>query len=364
MRGWWFSLGEWLREFGEFCQVFWWYIHKKFKKFAQRFEIVKGYIVSFLIVKRGRYSRSFLNLSFFFLVVTAFIVSPIIASSYPGVDREQLLAFQPSSAVATSLDQAEIGASTLVSAKPRDRDITYTVQKNDTLSKIADTFGVSEDTIRWANNISSDRLTAGQELKIPPVTGLVHTVVEGETVYSIAKKYKTDAQKIVNFPFNDFEDLDTFSLRIGQVLVVPDGVKAEAPAIARAVPVPQIVAGAAGVYIWPTQGSITQYPIWYHMALDIANPAAPAVMAARSGQIIYSGCLKWGYGCHIIVDHGDGYQTLYAHLQRLDADVGDSVAQGKVIGRMGSTGRSTGTHLHFEVRKNGTSINPLPFLQK
>ncbi len=350
-------------DFLTFLRIFWWYLHTKSRRAFARFEVVKGYLVAFLIVKRGRYSRSFLNLSFFLLIAATVIGAPAIASSYPGVNEDQLAQFSSPSEVSTSLNQSELGSITLVSAKPRDRVITYVVQKGDTLNKIAETFGVSEDTIKWASNLGSDQISIGQELKIPPVTGVVHTVKEGETIYSIAKKYKSEAQKILNFLFNDFEDLDTFALRVGQVIVVPDGVVPEAPAIVHIAPVPQIVPGAGGVYIWPTQGQITQYPVWYHMAIDIANPAAPAVMAARAGKVVYSGCLKWGYGCHVIIDHGDGYQTLYAHQQRLDAEVGQTVSQGQIIGRMGSSGRSTGTHLHFEVRRNGTPINPVPFLK-
>lgn len=352
-------------DFGDFCRIFGKYLFKKTRISALHFETFKDSVVSILIAKRGRYSRSFLNLSLFLLTVAAVIVSPVIASSYPGVNKEELAEFKAPSAIKTSLNQSELGAATVISTnKPRDRVLSYAVQKGDTLGKIADTFGISEDTIRWANDLKGDKLVVGQQVRVPPVTGVVHTVKEGDTVYSIAKKYKTDAQNIVNFPFNDFEDLDTFTLRIGQELVVPNGVIPQAPAIAHAVPAPQIIPGAGGVYIWPTQGSITQYPIWYHMALDIANAAAPLVMSSRAGKVVYSGCLKWGYGCHVIVDHGDSYQTLYAHMQRVDVEVGQSVSQGQVIGRMGSTGRSTGTHLHFEVRQNGITINPLPFLQK
>ena len=365
MRKLWNEITTFFSDLKEFFQVYWWYLQKKITHAWHSFEQTKGYLVSFLIVKRGRYSRSFLNTSFFLLTVSGVMVSPIIASSYPGVNQEELAEFESPQAIATSLDQSQIGASTQISIKPRDRVSTYTVQKGDTLTTIADTFGVSEDSIKWASDLKSDKLAIGQELKIPPVDGVVHEVQEGDTVYSIADRYKTSPQKIVDFPFNDFVDLDTFSLRVGQTLVIPDGVPVQSPAIARSAPVPAtaIVPGAGGVYIWPAQGQISQYPVWYHMALDIANKTSPLILSSRAGKVAYSGCLKFGYGCHIIVDHGDGYQTLYAHMQRLDVNVGASVGQGTVIGQMGSTGRSTGTHLHFEVRRNGVNINPLPFRQ-
>jgi murein DD-endopeptidase MepM/ murein hydrolase activator NlpD len=99
------------------------------------------------------------------------------------------------------------------------------------------------------------------------------------------------------------------------------------------------------------------------MALDIANRSAPAIIASDTGTVIYTGCLTWGYGCHVIVDHGNGYQSLYAHLSAIDASAGQVVGKGQRLGVMGSTGRSTGTHLHFEIRQSGRLLNPLSFLQ-
>jgi murein DD-endopeptidase MepM/ murein hydrolase activator NlpD len=99
------------------------------------------------------------------------------------------------------------------------------------------------------------------------------------------------------------------------------------------------------------------------MAFDIANNALPQVIASRGGKVSYADCISTGYGCHIIIDHGDGMQTLYAHLSSFSVSSGQTVSQGQVIGRMGSTGRSTGPHLHFEVRKNGALLNPQNFLR-
>ena len=207
-------------------------------------------------------------------------------------------------------------------------------------------------------------MSLSQELKIPPVTGIVHKVREGETIYSIAKKYQTEAQKILNFPFNDFTDLDTFALSVGQTLVVPDGVMPlSAPIAPRAFMADALIAGGNGQLSWPTAGVITQYPIWYHMAVDIANPSQPSVIAAGDGQVTLVEYLTYGYGRHVIVNHGDGLTTLYAHLIEIYVKNGDTVSRGQVIGKMGSTGRSTGTHLHFEVRKGGAIVSPLPFLK-
>lgn len=342
------------------------YLKKKAHVFALHFEEYKDVVVSFLILKRGKYSRPFINLSLFLLVIVGVMVAPIISSQYPTNAAEDLSAFEPPSALVSSLSQEDYSMSTEISNKPRNKVITYVVVAGDTLSSVAEKFGVSTDTIKWANNMTSDKIVVDAPLKIPPVTGVVHKVKQGETIYSISKRYDTDPQKIVNYPFNDYTDLDTFALAVGQTLIVPDGVPPEekAPPPSPGAAMKYLAGSGTGQYIWPTTGGITQYPVWYHMAVDIANREAPAVYAADSGVVVVTEKLRYGYGWHVIVDHGNGFQTLYAHLQRIDVGVGDRVSKGaSVIGRMGSTGRSTGTHLHFEVRKNGTPVNPLAYLK-
>jgi len=333
------------------------YIEKKLHHFGIRFEAQKSILVEILIARRGTYQRPFLHFSLGVLFVVGVMSAPILASSTTANTSD----FTPPSAVLTSLDMAEYGVQTEISQKPRDQVISYEVQKGDTLSTIAEKFGVSVDTIKWANDIRSDNLRIGQEVKIPPVTGVVHKVREGENIYTIAKKYKTDAQKIVNFPFNEFSDLDTFALQIGQTLIVPDGVIAEAPAIIA--PAPPVIVGGTGQFQWPTNGLITQYPIWYHMAVDIANSSAPGIAASDKGTVVLVQYLRYGYGQHVMIDHGNGFTTLYGHMSNIYVNVGDVVSRGQVIGRMGSTGRSSGIHLHFEIRKNGVTINPLPMLK-
>lgn len=325
------------------------------------FEGMKDVIVAFLIVKRGKYSSSFLNTSFLVIVSAVIIGGPIIAENSPFVQSPEQASGYKASII--SYNPYESSLSTVVSVKPRSEIENYPVKGGDTLETIAKRFDVSVDTIKWANDLKTDVIKPGQTLKIPPVTGVVHKVASGETVYTIAKKYKTDAQAIVNFPFNDFADLDTFALTAGQTLYVPNGVIEAAPAVPRYIA--QIQAGVHGTsnFIWPTSGVITQYPVWYHMAVDIANPGGPAVLAADTGTVTYAGCINWGYGCHVIIDHGNGYQSLYGHLSSYSVEAGDSVSQGSQIGVMGSTGRSTGTHLHFEIRSGGTLLNPLNFLK-
>lgn len=338
------------------------YGQRRLGKVALRFETNKDVLVDILMARRGTYQRPFLHVSLGLLLLIGTMSAPILANAYPGGVPEELNDLTPSSAVVTSLDLTEYGVQTQRSDKPRDQVESYAVKEGDTLARVADKYDVSIDTIKWANDLKRDSLSIGQILKIPPVTGIVHKVREGETVQSIAKRYKTESQKIVNFPFNDFADLDTFALNVGQTLIVPDGVQPEAPAIARIAP-PPIVAGGTGQFLWPTSGIITQYPVWYHMAFDIANPSAPGVMAADGGTVTLVEYLRYGYGQYAIVDHGGGLSTLYAHMSEIYVKPGDNVARGQVIGRMGSTGRSTGTHLHFETRRNGTPVNPAGFFK-
>lgn len=339
------------------------YIEHKLRRSGSSFETQKNIVVDILMARRGTYQRPFLMISLGILLLTGAVSAPAIAEGYTSTLPSQLSAFTPSSAVATNLDFSDYSIQTQVSEKPRDQVISYNAVKGDTLSTIADKFGVSTDTIRWENNLTSDDVAVGQELKIPPVTGLVITVQEGETIQSIAKKYKTDAQKIVNFPFNDFADLETFSLNVGQTLVVPDGVQPQAPAIVFTAPSFATSPMASGRLLWPTNGVITQYPIWYHMVFDIANPSAPPILAAADGVVIYTGWDTYGYGNHVIIDHGGGLSTLYGHMTQYYVKVGDRVTRGQVIGKMGSTGRSTGTHLHFETRINNVPVNPTQFFQ-
>lgn len=343
------------------------YIVKKTLLLSRQFEAVKDVIVSFLIAKRGKYSSSFLNSSLIILVGIAVVAGPIIAENNPFTPlfSEQITQQNQSSVV--SYNPYETALSTVISAKPRDKVENYSVKSGDTLASIAKKFGISVDTIKWANDLKSDIIKPGQTLKIAPITGVVHTVVSGETIYSIAKKYGIPAQNIVNFIFNDFADIDTHSLRAGQILYIPDGViEEEQPKYAATAPrYANAIAGVHGSsnFIWPTTGMITQYPTWYHMAFDIANNALPPIIAADTGTVTFAGCINWGYGCHVVIDHGNGYQTLYAHMSVISVSAGQAVNQGQQVGVMGSTGNSTGAHCHFEIRLNGVLQNPQNYLK-
>jgi len=172
---------------------------------------------------------------------------------------------------------------------------------------------------------------------------------------------------MVDFPYNTFVNDETFELAIGQVMIVPEGVP---PAAKPVSPRPRQLtpdAGtviASGTFVWPASGQISQGFAWYHKGLDIANRSAPNVLAADSGTVVAAGWLDgYGYGNRVIIDHGNGYRTLYAHMSGVFVVPGQSVARGSAVGRMGCTGRCTGTHLHFEVIRNGVYLSPLSVLQ-
>lgn len=353
------------QELASFVRFFAGYIRHRLITFWFRFEGIKDIIVVVLVARRGKYSQSFLNTSFLLLVSASLIGGPVIAQNNPFI-ADYFNNAQESNASVLDTDIYSLPVETNFSIKPRDKVLEHTVTSGETLASIAKQFDVSVDSIKWATGLKTDTIKPGQVVKVPPVTGVVHKVTSGDTVYSIAKKYHTDAQQIVNFPFNDFTDLDSFGLTTGQILYVPDGTIEAAP-IQRIIPGTgsQIAAGTPGTgnFIWPTTGNVTQNPVWYHMALDIANRAFPPVLVADTGTVTYAACQSVGYGCHIIVNHGNGYQTLYAHLSRIMVSVGQGVSRGSQIGVLGSTGRSTGPHLHFEIRSGGRLLNPLTLLK-
>jgi LysM repeat protein len=295
----------------------------------------------------------------------------VIGGGVEGSEEQQEV---ESRVLGTVTDSVYLQPLTEVSDKPRAEQVEYEIQDGDTLSNIGEKFGVSVDTIRWANSgkIKSEKtvLKAGSALTIPPVTGIVHKVKSGETVYSVAKKYDISAQGIVDFPFNDFTNDETFALAVGQTLIVPEGVMPDikpwspVSSLARVLTPDAGSVSATGSWIWPASGRITQGYLGWHKGIDIANGSGGAILAGDSGKVVVAGWLdNAGYGNRVMVDHGNGYQTLYAHLSKISVTVGQSVKRGDMLGSMGSTGRSTGTHLHFEIRTAGGNVNPLGFLK-
>lgn len=355
--------------FSQFSAYFSLYLKKKMVKFSIHFEKNKNRLVKFFMMKRGRYARPFLHISAMGVLMIGIIASPLIGESYPIFGQSNNSSSAQAQAPTESIIVGENVFSTNISQKPRDEIITYTVQKGDTLSTIARKFGISVETIQWENNISGENISVGDDLQILPVTGIAHKVQSGETIYSIAKKLDTEPQKIVDFPFNDFANPETFSLTTGQTLIVPDGIKpSEQPTYVRPRQ-PIYVQGPSSIssagFAWPVSGGISQYPSWYHMAADITADVGTPIVAANNGVVssVITGTYDGGYGNNVYVT-GDGGQTHYAHMGNVYVSPGQSVAAGRtVIGTVGMTGRTTGPHLHFEVIQNGVLVNPLSFLR-
>ncbi len=323
-------------------------------------------------MKRGRYNRPFLHLTTMGVLGLGVLIAPYLADTYPifASNASTVADLKDAATQEQSIIVGENVFQTVHSVKPRDKVIIYTVEKGDTLSTIANKFDISTDTIRWENDLTGDYVNVGDQLRILPVSGIAHKVSSGESVYTIAKKYDTEAQKIVDFPFNDFVNPETFSLVNGQMLIVPDGIEPEAQSTTprRTVYIAQGPATSVspGGITWPIRGGISQFASWYHMALDITNPLGTPVYAAQSGTVTAISIGTWdgGYGNNVWVSNGAGVDTHYAHLGNVNVSIGQQVAAGRsVVGSVGLTGRTTGAHLHFEVRRGGVLVNPLSYLQ-
>jgi len=255
--------------------------------------------------------------------------------------------------------------------RPRNEIVYYVVEPGDTVSTIAEKFEVSVNTILWENNLSAYSLIRqGDKLTILPLTGVIHKVKSGDNIGSIAKNYGVEESAILEA--NKLAAAG--QLKVGQQLIIPGGRKSYyAPASAsgysglaalRDLLKPGSTQPLSGNKMnWPTVGHyITQYFSWRHYGVDIANKVGTPIYASDTGVVEYAGWGK-GYGNQIVIDHGGGKKTRYAHLSKFYCKVGDEVDKGEAIGAMGSTGWSTGSHLHFEVIINGRKVNPLNYVK-
>ncbi|KKT77560.1 MAG: Lipoprotein [Candidatus Nomurabacteria bacterium GW2011_GWA1_46_11] len=364
-----YSLRDIVKDFVSFLIVWYRLIAKISYAIFTRFESVKDLLVGFLYRQRGRFAKPFVHTSMMGLSAAGVMLAPVVASNHPNFFQDAQQAQTPIILLASTQVEPE---STDLTQKVRDKILKYTVEPGDTLSSISKKFDISVDTILWQNDLTErSTIRPGQSLEILPVSGIAHKVGRGDTIYSIAKKYKANAQAMVDFPFNTFSDDETFGLTVGQILIVPDGVEPAAPAvIAPIAPSGQFTPRVGtnpgtGKFIWPTAGVISQGFSWYHKGIDIANPNYPPIVAADSGVVTVAGWVdNTGYGNRVMIDHGNGYITLYGHMSRVSVSVGQRVGKGQLIGYVGSTGRSTGPHVHFEIRNSGGGFNnPFGFLK-
>lgn len=262
-------------------------------------------------------------------------------------------------------DEGPSGTIADIIVRPANPTISrYQVQPDDTLSDIAVLFGVDENTILWANDLPRGAMIhPGQVLTILPVTGLRHTVEKGDTLATVAEDYKADAAEIASYNGLD----GSASLAVGTEIIIPDGVIALAPAApepkpSTSTPRPSASSSgnsdAGGYYLRPIEGGVRTQGIHGYNGVDLAASAGTPILASASGEVIVSREGGWngGYGNYVVIQHTNGTQTLYAHNSSNIVGVGQYVVQGQVIGYVGNTGRSTGTHVHFEIR--GGPRNP------
>lgn len=259
----------------------------------------------------------------------------------------------------TALVSPEITDPTLITKK-RSGIIKYTVQPGDVIGTVAERFGVSVNTVLWENNLSLYSLIKpGQVLKILPVTGLSYAIKSGDSLDKIAKKYQGRLEEIIEF--NKLASAGDITL--GQIIIIPGGVKAGTVATSPSIrniftPAP----ASSSRLLWPTTSRrLTQYFRLRHGGIDIGNKTGQPIYAAENGRVEVAGWNRGGYGYYVIINHGGGLKTLYAHSSKLYVKVGEVVGRGQVIAAIGSTGRSTGPHLHFEVFINSIRTNPLSY---
>ncbi len=260
-------------------------------------------------------------------------------------DSHVLLMTQDSALVGT---QNPIG--TLLSDAPRGEILVYTVLDGDVPGAIAARFGITLNTLLWANNLkNSNLIRPGDKLVILPVSGVKYTVKQGDTIGAIARVFKGDIEEILRF--NGLA-IDA-EIKPGEVLIIPNGeLPSQSPTPLVSLSLKTGLPAHDGYYVRPIQGGKRSRGIHGYNAVDLASTCGLPVFAAASGQAIVVRLSGWngGYGIYLVVSHPNGTQTLYGHMSGVAVAAGANIAQGEVIGAIGSTGNSTGCHVHFEVR--------------
>lgn len=277
---------------------------------------------------------------------------------------------------------------TIIPSRPRAEIVKYTVLEGDSVFGIAEKFGLSPETILWGNYFilldNAHSLKPGQVLSILPVNGTYHEWQQGEGLNGVAKYYGVTPEDIINYPVNGLDaatigDYTNPNIPPGTMLIVPNGrrefvswsaplgVTRENPASARVLGAgacDPVTGGAVGygAFVWPSNkhflSGFDYSPSTNHWGIDIAGNEGEGVYATDAGVVVYAGWNDYGYGNMIMIDHGSGFQSLYAHMSAFNVGCGQSIGQGDVIGAIGNTGRSSGPHLHFEIRAISSYVNP------
>jgi murein DD-endopeptidase MepM/ murein hydrolase activator NlpD len=283
---------------------------------------------------------------------------------------------------------------TSISAKSDMKPITYKVTRGDSVFGIAKQYNIKPESILYSNeetlNDNPTNLTPGMTLSIPPVDGLLYTWKDGDTLQKVSDQFKADlnsdkkidekdaallADAILNYPGNNI-DLTNPVIKPGQQIMIPGGQR-ELVAWLEFVPTVNRNGGTTATSelggsgcnggpigmpgIWPTDGPHTLSGNDYspsHLGIDITASTSTAVLASGDGVVVFAGWSQYGYGNVVQIDHGNGFSTVYGHLSQINVSTCQAVSGGQVIGMAGTTGNSTGVHLHFEVREGGVNLNP------
>lgn len=277
---------------------------------------------------------------------------------------------------------------TIIPSRPRQEILKYTVLEGDSVFGIAEKFGLKPETILWGNYYvlldNPHALKPNQELSILPIDGTYHEWQQGEGLNGVAKYYSVTPEDIINYSANGLDagtigDYANPNITPGKWLIVPNGrrefvswsaplgVTRENPASARVLgpgACDPVSGGAVGygTFIWPANkhylSGFDYSPNTNHWGIDIAGNEGEGVYATDAGVVVYAGWNNYGYGNMIMIDHGNNFQSLYAHMSAFNVGCGQSIGQGDVIGAIGNTGRSSGSHLHFEIRAISSFVNP------
>jgi len=280
---------------------------------------------------------------------------------------------------------------TVIPTRKRMEVAVYVVESGDTLFGIAEKFGLKPETLLWGNQFvlgdNPHNLRPGQELNILPVDGVYHRWSAGDGLNAVARFFEVTPEDIIDFPGNHLDpstlgDWSNPNIEAGTWLVIPGGkrefVSWSAPEIPRDNPsvakvlgpgvCGSVVDGAvgAGAFVWPANNhylsGFDYSSSTNHLGVDIAGKEGEPVYAADNGVVVYAGWNNWGYGNVVVINHGNGWQTLYAHLSSYNVACGQSLNQANLIGAIGNTGNSSGAHLHFEMMYNGGKVNPWDYL--
>jgi murein DD-endopeptidase MepM/ murein hydrolase activator NlpD len=266
---------------------------------------------------------------------------------------------------------------TIAPTRPRSEPVDYEVLYGDAVFSIAQKFNISPETLLWSNfavlRDDPHTLDVGQILRIPPTNGILYEWKEGDTIEAVAREFKASADEILNWAGNRL-DLTNPEIEPGKLVMVPGGQRefqqwvVPTYAVGRSgtssLPGGCEVSGAVmyggGWFTWPADNRyLSGNDFWSgHLAIDIAAATGAPIYASDSGVVVFAGWNGSGYGNVVMIDHLNGYHTLYAHLSSINVSCGSNIVQGNILGRAGSTGNSTGPHLHFEVRYFGGFINP------